>query len=104
MKISESRRKRIFEIIQIGNKEDAPSRAFDYFIVTVILWFRSAKNDKTFKRMWLAVTLSFLFYIPVVLFSQTMPMIGMLMLPKTCMYIWMIAMFLKEKNPVSSEK
>ena len=34
MKISESRRKRI---IQIGNKEDAPSRAFDYFIVTVIL-------------------------------------------------------------------
>ena len=37
MKISESRRKRIFEIIQIGNKEDAPSRAFDYFIVTVIL-------------------------------------------------------------------
>ena len=37
MKISESSRKRIFEIIQIGNKEDAPSRAFDYFIVTVIL-------------------------------------------------------------------
>ena len=37
MKISESRRKRIFEIIQIGNKEDAPRRAFDYFIVTVIL-------------------------------------------------------------------
>ena len=73
-------------------------------IITVVLWFRSAKNDKTFKRMWLAVTLSFLFYIPVVLFSQTMPMIGMLMLPKTCMYIWMIAMFLKAKNPVNTEK
>ena len=37
MKISEKRRKRIFEIIQIGHQEDAPSRAFDYFIVTVIL-------------------------------------------------------------------
>ena len=37
MKISEQKRKRIFEIIQIGRKEDAPSRAFDYFIVTVIL-------------------------------------------------------------------
>ena len=36
MKISEKTRKRIFEIIQIGNREDAPSRAFDYFIVTVI--------------------------------------------------------------------
>ncbi|MEE0871960.1 MAG: hypothetical protein UIH27_00630 [Ruminococcus sp.] len=64
-------------------------------IVTVILWLRSAKKDKTFSLMWLAVTLSFLFYIPVVLFSQALPLIGMLMLPKTCMYIWMIAMFLK---------
>ena len=29
-------KRRIFEIIQIGNKEDFPSRAFDYFIVIVI--------------------------------------------------------------------
>lgn len=64
-------------------------------IITVILWFRSAKNDKAFKLMWLAVTLSFLFYLPVVLFAQSVPMIGMLMLPKTCMYIWMIVMFMK---------
>lgn len=64
-------------------------------ILTVLLWLRSAKNDKPLKLMWLAVTLSFLFYIPVVLFAQTMPMIGMLMLPKTCMYVWMIVMFKK---------
>lgn len=64
-------------------------------ILTVVLWLRSAKNDKPLKLMWLAVTLSFLFYIPVVLFAQTMPMIGMLMLPKTCMYVWMILMFKK---------
>jgi voltage-gated potassium channel len=32
-----NRRKRIFEIIQIGQKEDLPSRLFDYFIVMVIL-------------------------------------------------------------------
>lgn len=30
-------RKRIFDIIQIGNKNDFPSRAFDYLIVTVII-------------------------------------------------------------------
>lgn len=30
-------RKRIFDIIQIGQKEDVPSRAFDWFIVTVII-------------------------------------------------------------------
>lgn len=64
-------------------------------ILTVVLWLRSAKNDKPLKLMWLAVTLSFLFYIPVVLFAQTMPIIGMLMLPKTCMYVWMIVMFKK---------
>lgn len=64
-------------------------------ILTVVLWLRSAKNDKPLKLMWLAITLSFLFYIPVVLFAQTMPMIGMLMLPKTCMYVWMIVMFKK---------
>ena len=36
-RISTEKKKRIFEIIQIGNQEDAPSRIFDYFIVTVIL-------------------------------------------------------------------
>ncbi len=36
-RISQGKKKRIFEIIQIGNQEDWPSRIFDYFIVTVIL-------------------------------------------------------------------
>ncbi|MBO7364666.1 MAG: ion transporter [Lachnospiraceae bacterium] len=31
-----SRRKRLFDIIQIGSRDDAPSRFFDYFIVAVI--------------------------------------------------------------------
>ena len=30
-------KKRVFDIIQIGNKEDVPSRAFDYFISAVIM-------------------------------------------------------------------
>ena len=36
MKKSANLKKRIFGIIQIGNKEDLPSRLFDYFIVAVI--------------------------------------------------------------------
>ena len=32
-----SRKKRIFDIIQIGNTEDFPSRAFDIFIVIAIV-------------------------------------------------------------------
>lgn len=44
--------------------------------------------------MWLAVILSFLFYIPVVLWSDRYPAIGSLMLPKTLMYLWIIWMCL----------
>lgn len=63
--------------------------------ITVVLWLRSAKEDGTFRFFWLAVLLSFAFYIPVVLWAGKIPMIGMLMLPKTVMYIWMIVMFRK---------
>ena len=43
-------------------------------------------------RMWLAVTLSFLFYVPVVLWSGVWPAIGMLMIPKTLAYVWIVWM------------
>ena len=35
--MNKSAKKRIFDIIQIGNRNDLPSRLFDYFIVGVIL-------------------------------------------------------------------
>lgn len=44
--------------------------------------------------MWLAIILSFTFYFPVVLWSNKNPKIGMLMLPKTCAYLWMLVMCL----------
>ena len=44
--------------------------------------------------MWLAILLSFAFYLPVVLWSNKKPKIGMLMLPKTCAYLWMLYMCL----------
>ena len=40
--------------------------------------------------MWLTIVLSFSFYIPVVLWANTIPMIGMLMIPKTCAYVWTV--------------
>ena len=62
-------------------------------LLTVVLWFRQAKDDKALRLLWLAVTLSFAFYLPVVLLAHVHPMVGMLMLPKTCMYIWIALMF-----------
>ena len=61
-------------------------------LLVIILFFRSAKEhgDKAFRWIWLAITLSFGFYIPVVLWADAIPMIGMLMLPKTCAYVWTV--------------
>lgn len=67
-------------------------------IIMVVLYFMK-RNDKPYKWMWLAITLSFAFYIPVVLWADVHPMIGMLMMPKTCMYVWIVVMgFLEAKK------
>ena len=42
------------------------------------------------------ILLSFLFYIPVAVAAGLLPILGMLMLPKTVCYILMIACFLRE--------
>ena len=60
--------------------------------LVIVLFYRSAKEygDKRFRRMWLTITLSFGFYIPVVLWADTIPLMGMLMIPKTCAYAWTV--------------
>ena len=61
-------------------------------LVVIVLFYRSAKKheDRAFRWMWLTIVLSFGFYIPVVLWADTIPMIGMLMIPKTCAYVWTV--------------
>ena len=63
-------------------------------IMMIILFYREAKanSDTIFRWMWLAITLSFACYIPVVLFSDAVPVTGMLMIPKTCAYVWAVVM------------
>ena len=58
-------------------------------IVLFYQWARSQK-DTPFRWLWLTIVLSFGFYIPVVLWADTIPMIGMLMIPKTCAYVWTV--------------
>lgn len=61
-------------------------------LLVIVLFYRSAKEhgDQAFRWMWLTIVLSFGFYIPVVLWADTIPMIGMLMIPKTCAYVWTV--------------
>ena len=59
-------------------------------LLIIVLFYKSAKEqkDQAFRYMWLTIVLSFGFYIPVVLWADKIPLIGMLMIPKTCAYVW----------------
>lgn len=77
-------------------------------LLMIVLFYQSAKkhNDHAFRWMWLTIALSFGFYIPVVLWSDVIPMIGMLMIPKTCAYVWTvwIGFFAMKKDNQSAKK
>lgn len=61
-------------------------------LLIIVLFYKSGKeeNDHSFRFMWLTIVLSFAFYIPVVLWGDIFPLIGMLMIPKTCAYVWTV--------------
>ena len=65
-------------------------------IGVIILYLISGNtNGYHMARMAAAIIISFGCYIPVTLFSKTKPKVGLLMIPKTCAYMWMIAMGLQ---------
>lgn len=63
--------------------------------LAVTLYYRDRDREKTLRPTWLLVTLSFLFYLPVVVFASVFPPLGMLMIPKTVCYMALVALFLQ---------
>lgn len=61
-------------------------------LLMIVLFYKSAKEqgDTSFRFMWLTIVLSFAFYVPVVLWADVSPLVGMLMIPKTCAYVWTV--------------
>lgn len=60
-------------------------------LIVALFWQKAREtSDRAFRFVWLAIVLSFGFYIPVVLFADAVPAIGMLMIPKTCAYVWVV--------------
>lgn len=58
-----------------------------------ILYYLSGNTYNVhLNNMVIAILISFGCYLPVTIWSKKKPMIGMLMIPKTCAYIWIIAM------------
>ena len=62
-------------------------------MMVMLLYMTGAyKYGGSLSFFWLAVLISFAFYIPVVLFARTNPKVGMLMLPKSCAYVVIVLM------------
>ena len=65
--------------------------------IGVIILYAISGNDRGYHmtRMVAAILISFGCYLPVTLFSKKKPMVGILMIPKTCAYMWIIIMGLQ---------
>ena len=66
-----------------------------YLVVLFIIKARK-ENDIPFMKIAIGISLSFLFYIPVVLFAPAVPAVGALMMPKTLAYVYVIYVAFKE--------
>lgn len=61
-------------------------------ILVIILSLEKLKNRKYLRYLWVLISLSFAFYLPVVFFASANSWVGMFMIPKTIVYM-IIALF-----------
>lgn len=78
-------------------------------VIIVWLFWQKRTDVRKLRNVWILVTLSFVFYIPVAVAAGIVPMLGMLMLPKTVCYMLLIWAFWKyihrpERLPESQVK
>jgi hypothetical protein len=60
-------------------------------VIITYLWAKE-QNDKPFKLAFLAISLSFIFYIMTVTLTVVNTLFGLMMLPKTICYVWLLVM------------
>lgn len=75
-----------------GVLRNIPFAIMGIIIIMIFAQENRQKKELAFRSMPLAVALSFGFYLPVVLFSGTAPAVGILMIPKTLAYVWIVFM------------
>lgn len=75
-----------------GVLRNIPFAVMGVIIIVIFAQENKRTKDRAFRYLPLAVALSFGFYLPVVLFSGTAPAVGILMIPKTLAYVWMVWM------------
>lgn len=75
-----------------GVLRNIPFTIMGLIIIVIFAQEIAKSHDQALRFLPLAVALSFGFYLPVVLFGGVAPMIGMLMIPKTLVYAWIVWM------------
>ncbi len=78
---------------------NAPLTIMGIIIAVSFLKSGKARSDKFQKRLAWCIFISFGFYLPVILFVRFIPLLGMLMMPKTVAYLFMAGYALKEFFP-----
>lgn len=75
-----------------GNYKMGIIRNIPFLIMGILLiaWTYKNRSAEGLKKSYLWILLSFLFYIPVVLFVDKVPAVGALMMPKTIAYVLLI--------------
>ncbi len=69
----------------------------------IAAYYRVRQTAPRWRRAWLYMLLSFAFYIPVAVGAGLLPMLGMLMLPKTVCYMLLIVIMRREAAAGSAE-
>lgn len=73
-----------------GIYRNIPFTLLGLLLLVLFYRFASQQKDTDFHYLWVTIAFSFAFYLPVVVGSGTFPAIGILMVPKTCAYLWMV--------------
>lgn len=78
--------------LDYGIYRNIPFALMGMLLIVLFAVEANQAEDKPFRFLWLAIALSFGFYLPVVLFADRFPLVGMLMIPKTLAYVWVVIM------------
>lgn len=71
----------------MGILRNIPLMVMGGAVMVMILWSAKQSQDKTYAWIGFCVFLSYLFYTPVILFVTKVPLLGILMMPKTLAYV-----------------
>lgn len=79
-----------------GIYRNIPFAIMGIIMIYLFYSYGTKNNDKDYKNLGIAVFLSFAFYAPVVLWASENFFVGMLMIPKTLAYVWVVLIGYKE--------